>query len=319
MTPLPGSLGLPPRAAGVDIGTNTCSMALVGRENAGPAYEVLEDYSVVTSLGKDRRADGRLHSDSVERTLTVLRMFRRRLQLMDVPAVFVSATSAVRDAPDGAVFADRVETELGFRPEILDGEVEATTTFAAVEREFGGRDTLVQIDVGGGSTELAGGDAKGLARRISVDLGALRCTERQLRRQAPPDPADLARLEEAAREALRGFQRPESPFVAVGVGGTATTLLAVRDGIEPYDGRKIHGATCSVADLRRLERRAATLTVEQIAALPGMEPGRAPYALAGSVLLRASLEHLGATEMKVSDRGLRYGLMYREFPTMIVR
>lgn len=319
MTPLPGSLGLPPRAAGVDIGTNTCSMAVVGREGSGPAYQVLEDYSVVTSLGKDREPDGTLHPDSISRTLTVLRMFRRRLQLMDVPAVLVSATSAVRDAPDGADFAARVEDELGVSVAILDGDAEAATTFSAVDREFGGSGTLVQVDVGGGSTELASGDGGGLSRRISMDLGALRCTERELRRNAPPDPGDLLRLEEAARDALAGFPPPDPPFVAVGVGGTATTLLAVRDHIEPYDGRRIHGASCSVEDLRLLEARASTMTVEQIAALPGMEAGRAPYALAGSVLLRSALEHLGTREMRVSDRGLRYGVMYREFPAMIVR
>ncbi len=319
MIGLPGALGLPPRAAGIDIGTNTCSMAVVGRLGSGPAYEMLEDYSVVTSLGKNRSDDGSLNPEAVRRALTVLRMFRRRLQLMDVPRVLISATSAVRDAPDGESFAAQVEGELGAPVEILEGEEEAATAFAAVDREFGDAGELALVDVGGGSTELVIGRHGRIERRVSVDLGALRCTERELGRAAPPTAGGLRRLETAAATAFSGFAAPTGPFLAVGVGGTATTLLAVRDGIEPYDGRKVHGVPITVAELRALEARAATMSVAEIAALRGMEQGRAPYALAGALLLRCALQHLDAPRMVVCDRGLRYGLMYRAFPAMIVR
>jgi len=305
--------------AGIDIGTNTCSMAVVGRIGEGPHYEILEDYAVVTSLGRGRAADGRLHPDSIARTVTVLGMFRRRLQVMDVPRIHVAATSAVRDAPDGIAFADRVADELGAPVSILDGEEEAATVFAAVDRDFGDRGSLALVDVGGGSTELVCGRSGRIDQRISVNLGALRCTEAELGGKAPPAPADLQRLERGIRDALAPVPVPTAPFVAVGVGGTATTLLAVRDAIDPYDSRRVHGAELSVDQLRDLEARGARMTVEEIAALPGMERGRAPYALAGALILRAALEHLGAQTLVVSDRGLRFGLMLRPLPTMRIR
>ncbi|MDP7114905.1 MAG: Ppx/GppA family phosphatase [Myxococcota bacterium] len=317
--PLPGALGLPPRAAGIDIGTNTCSMAVVGRVGAGPVYEILEDYAVVTSLGRGRDEEGRLHPDSITRTMTVLRMFRRRLQMMDVPQVRIAATSAVRDAPDGGDFANAVADELDASVAILSGEEEAATVYSAVDREFGDRGVLAMVDVGGGSTELAHGSHGRMRQRVSVDLGALRCTEGELRGIAPPEAADLRRLEGMIRAALRPIPAPDGPLVVVGIGGTATIQLAVRDAIDPYDGRRIHGVPLAVDELRGLVARGSRMTVAEIAALPGMEAGRAPYALAGAMILQGALEHLGVDSMLVSDRGLRYGLLLRPYPDMRIR
>jgi exopolyphosphatase/guanosine-5'-triphosphate,3'-diphosphate pyrophosphatase len=175
------------------------------------------------------------------------------------------------------------------------------------------------VDVGGGSTELAYGSRGRMGRRVSVDLGALRCTETELRGIAPPGDGDLRRLEGVIHDTLRPIPAPEGPLVAVGVGGTATTLLAVRDAIDPYDGRRIHGVRLAADDLRGLVARGSRMTVAEIAALPGMEAGRAPYALAGAMILLAALEHLGVDSMLVSDRGLRYGLLQRPYPDMRIR
>lgn len=316
MTPLPSFLGVPPRLGGLDIGSNTCSMVLLGSDRAGEPHRVLEDYSVVTGLARDLARDGSLHPGSVKRTLTVLRLYRRRVDAMDVPRVIAGATAAVRAAPNRASFLHAIRTRTGFDVPVLGGEDEAAISFGAADREFGAEGTLLLVDIGGGSTELAHGrDGQLLARR-SVDLGAVRCTEQHLASRVPPRPEDREALGEAVRAALHGFEPPAAPFRLVAVAGTATTLVAVRDGIDPYDGERVHGQILTTDDLASLEQRMAGMTTADIAALPGMEHGRAPYMMAGTRILRTVFEHLGVDHAIVGDRGLRYGLLYSAYPRL---
>ena len=313
MNSLPAFLQLPPRLAGVDIGTNTCSMVIVGRDSASGRYQIMEDYSVVAGLGRQRMADGTLHPDSIDRVLAVLGLFRRRLVMLDVPRIVTGATAAARQAPNGRAFAHEASERLGVPVEIISGIDEADATFAAVSAEFAPEGKLTMIDVGGGSTEVVHGEPQDL-QRISIPLGAVICTEQQLSSRVPPRAADLAELAEQVTRSL------DSTDVAaqhvIGVAGTATTLLAVHRAIEPYDSAAVHGATITADELEQTESSMATKTVEQIAALPGMQAGRAPFIVAGSRILRTVLGMLGANEMTVSDRGLRFGLLYREFPQL---
>lgn len=313
MNSLPAFLQLPPRLAGVDIGTNTCSMVIVGRDSPGGRYQILEDYSVVAGLGRQRGADGTLHPDSIDRVLSVLGMFRRRLVMQDVPRIVTGATAAARQAPNGHAFAHEAGQRLGVPVEILSGTEEADATFAAVSAEFAPEGKLTMIDVGGGSTEVVCGEPQDLQRN-SLPMGAVVCTERQLASRVPPRQGDLERLTEEVERSLEpACARADC---VVGVAGTATTLLAVSRAIEPYDASKVHGATITADELAQTEARMIPMTVEEIAALPGMQAGRAPFIVAGSRILRAALEALGADGLTVSDRGLRFGLLYREFPQL---
>jgi exopolyphosphatase/guanosine-5'-triphosphate,3'-diphosphate pyrophosphatase len=285
-------------------------MVIVGRDRPGEPHRVLEDYSVVTGLGRDRGADGRLHPASIQRTLTVLGLYRRRLDLMDVSQVVAGATAAVRGTPEREAFLAEVRGRTGLEVRVLSGEQEAATSFAAAHREFGGRGALSLVDIGGGSTELAHGRNGQLLARRSVDLGAVRCTEDHLGSRVPPRAADREALGATVRQAFQDFDAPEDVGDLVAVAGTATTLVAVRDGITPYDGERVHGQTLTAQDLVALEGRMASLSLAEITALPGMEHGRGPYAVAGTRILRAVFAHLGVESATVGDRGLRYGLLY---------
>ncbi len=315
MSPLPPFLDIPPRLAGLDIGSNTCSLVIVGRERPGEPHEVLEDYSVVTGLGRDRDGDGRLHPDAIRRTLTVLRMYRRRVDLMQVPRVIAAGTAAVRGAPDRQEFLEAVRERAGFEVEVLSGDREAATSFCAADREHGDGGDLLLVDIGGGSTEVVHGRGGRIVARRSVDLGAVRCTERQLGGRVPPRAADREALGAAVRAAFQGLETPRgAPLVAVA--GTATTLIAVRDRIVPYDGDRVHGTVLTAAELAALEDRMAEMGLDELAALPGMEHGRAPYAVAGARILRAVFQHLGVEQATVGNRGLRYGLLYSAYPRL---
>ena len=314
MPPFPGQ-GTPRRLAAVDIGSNTLSMVLVGRDRG--AHDVLEEYSVVTGLGRDRGPHGELHPRAVERSLLTLRMFRQRIDEMDAGHVTAAATAAVREAPARAAFLRLVQRHAGFDVDVLSGEDEAATTFLAAAREFGRGHPVALVDVGGGSTEVARGRGGRLETSVSVKLGAVRCSEEQLGSTTPPLPDQLDALRRAVRDALR----PLAPFdgTIVAVGGTPTTLLAVAEAIVPYDARRVHGRTITDDDLDAWLQWLTSLPLPDLEALPGMQHGRAPYIVAGATILREVLSLLGPDHLVTSDRGLRFGLLYKAFPDLRVR
>ena len=314
MPPFPG-LGRPQRFGAVDIGSNTCSMVLVGSDR-GP-HRVLEDYSVVTGLGRDRGPHGELHPGAVERTLLTLRMFRRRFDEMDATKVTCAATAAVREAPARDALLRLIRRHAGLDVDVLSGEDEAAITFLSAAREFGGPRPLVLVDVGGASTEVARGFSDRLEASVSVRLGAVRCTEEQLASTSPPPPDRLDALRAAVREALPGLEPVDATVVAVG--GTPTTLLAVRDQIFPYDAARIHGRAITTSDLDQSLRWLASLDLPSLEGLIGMQSGRAPYLVAGLTILREITRALGSDRIITSDRGLRFGLLYRAFPDLRIR
>jgi exopolyphosphatase / guanosine-5'-triphosphate,3'-diphosphate pyrophosphatase len=308
----------PARIASIDIGSNTCSMALAAREQGvdGRRYRVLEDYSVVSGLGQRRTGDGVLHPSSMRRTLVALRMLARRVQLMEVDRVHVAATAAVREAPNAAEFLGHVQRAVGLSVRVLSGEEEAEATYGVAAREFAADGGLVAlIDVGGGSTEIVLGANERTTARRSWSLGSVRCSERDLGGQVPPVPGDRARLFD---DALAQFEALETSVVdrVVAVGGTPTTLLALRDAISPYDTDRVHGRVMTAQGMVESEDQLSRLAETDLAALPGMQDGRAPFVVAGTVLLRAALASLGTDELIVSDHGLRYGLLYAAYPRL---
>ena len=91
-------------------------------------------------------------------------------------------------------------------------------------------------------------------------------------------------------------------------GGTATSLVAVRDELEPYDARRVHLARLSKGDVTGLEARLASLTTDGRAKLPGLQEKRAPVILGGAVALSELMEQTGFSEMTVSESDLLFGL-----------
>jgi exopolyphosphatase/guanosine-5'-triphosphate,3'-diphosphate pyrophosphatase len=141
-------------------------------------------------------------------------------------------------------------------------------------------------------------------------VGAVRLTERHVRGD-PPLADEVARLRAAAREAVRPFGAMDlRGGRLVAVAGTATTLAAVAQRLPVYDAEKVHGSPLALAEIERLAGTLAALTVRERAALPGMEPKRADVILAGAIVLAEAARAAGFERLTVSDRGVRWGLLY---------
>jgi exopolyphosphatase/guanosine-5'-triphosphate,3'-diphosphate pyrophosphatase len=302
------------RYAAVDVGTNTVLLLVAERREDG--FHPLVERADITRLGRGVDRTRRLDPNAVRETVEVLARYAAEARALGVRAIACVATSAARDALNGADFFRAARASAGLVPEVVSGEEEARLVWVSAWRDFGGPGPpLAVMDVGGGSTEFTWGDGPEPRGRVSFQIGAVRLTERVVETD-PVGESGLARLRRAAREALAplsGLGASPRPARLVAVAGTVTTLAAVRQALPRYDPEKVHGSSLSLADLEDLFERLGALTVAGRARLPGMEPRRADVILAGCAILAEALPLLGFDRLTVSDRGVRWGLLHDRF------
>jgi exopolyphosphatase/guanosine-5'-triphosphate,3'-diphosphate pyrophosphatase len=281
--------------AAIDIGTNSMRLLILD-ENGG---EVFRD-SEITALGVGVDSTGAFDEARVQATLDVMARFGAAMDLHSVETRAAVATSATRDATNGAAFADAVADRIAVQPEIITGDREARLAFLGATGG-GARGPCVVVDIGGGSTEFIQGDAAP-AWSVSVDIGAVRLTDRFL----PDRPADPAQMTDATAhvEDLFNGIPPAGDRPVIGVAGTFTTLAAMSLGLESYEPATVDGTVVSLSSLVEIRDRLEGMTVTETAAIPALQPKRAPVILAGAVIAVGALKCLGASSVTVSESDL---------------
>lgn len=293
------------RCAVVDIGTNTARL-LIADVGAGRVADI-ERRAEVVALGEGVDRSGLLSEAAVARTVALLGEYQEAIARHGAESVRVVATSATRDAGNAEAFLSRAEAVLGMRPEIIDGVEEAALAFRGALAAFPPSGVTLVIDPGGGSTEFVVGDATPTTA-TSVDIGSVRLTERLL----PERPADPDRVAAAGAEVARMFAAvplPGPPTRAIGVAGTFTSLAAIHLGLAAYDRTRVHGTTLTLGDLEGLIERLAPMSVAETAALPSLEPGRAPVLLGGAVVACEAVRRSGLGRVTVSESDLLDGVV----------
>jgi exopolyphosphatase/guanosine-5'-triphosphate,3'-diphosphate pyrophosphatase len=295
------------RYATIDVGTNTVLLLVAERDTgAATGWRAVFERIEITRLGKGVDRTRRLDAAAMERTLAALARYAAEARAAGARGLAVSATSAARDAENGAEFLERARRECGVEVEIIAGDEEARLSWDAVARDFAdGGAPLAVFDIGGGSTEFIYGDARGFSFRRSLDIGSVRLTERH--------GEDLAALRAAADGELAQLPDPPPGARAVGVAGTVTTLAAVRLALADYDGARVHGLQMTREEITATLERLAALPLDPRRRVPGLMPERADVIVAGGVICERAALRLGVTRITVSDRGVRWGLLYKRF------
>jgi exopolyphosphatase/guanosine-5'-triphosphate,3'-diphosphate pyrophosphatase len=281
------------RVAVIDLGTNTTRLLVADVEN-GRVDEVMRE-TTITRLGEGVDARGRLLPLPIARVRNCLAEYRRELETLGAERTLAVATSAIRDAENGEAFLGEVEWSYGFTTRLLSGEEEAELTRHGVGETD---DDSIVVDIGGGSTELIGAD-----RRVSLDIGSVRLTERHLGSD-PPTPDELDACAAAVRAVLPHIPRPKR---AIGVAGTITSLAALDLRLDEYDPERVHGHRLSLRGVEEQLARLAAMPLAERREVPALEPERAPVIIAGAVILREVLAHFGLDEIKASERDLLHG------------
>jgi exopolyphosphatase/guanosine-5'-triphosphate,3'-diphosphate pyrophosphatase len=299
-----------PRVAVVDIGTNSTRLLLVDVDDGGVSGE-LQRHSNVTRLGAGVDADGKLREDAMQRVFDTLGEYRRLIERHGADRAVAVLTSAVRDASNGEQFADAVRDRYGLEPHVLAGDDEARLTFLGATSEHDPDDTTptLVIDIGGGSTELVIGTGRTADFHVSNQAGVVRQTERFIKTDPPAD-GELAALREDVRTILAQGVPPEHRARvehAIAVAGTATSLGAIAQRLDPYDPDKVQGYRLTREETARLLGELASVPLEQRRTTPGLHPDRAPTIVAGAVILLCVIELFGLEAVEVSEHDILRG------------
>ena len=311
------------RVACIDIGTVTARLAVADVE--GGRVVRLAKRSQICNLGQDVDKTHRLRQDAMERVFGCVAAYLEEARRAGATSACCTLTSAARDAQNARELGAALAS-LGLEPMVIPGAIEGSLTFLGVAQDFVGHRILV-ADNGGGSTELAMGclGTDGILELDfvrSVDVGCRRLTERFLAGDGPAaaDALLAARelagqkfapviaeggLRAASGEKPAGSAAPERLVVC---GGTVTTMVAVKKALDPYDPSQVHLATLSAADVQGIQDQLAALSVEKRAALPGIQPKRAPVILGGVCAVAELMAQTGFDQLMVSESDLLFGL-----------
>jgi exopolyphosphatase/guanosine-5'-triphosphate,3'-diphosphate pyrophosphatase len=300
--------------ATIDVGTNT-TLLLVARASATGELTVLDERAEITRLGRGigHVGGGALGADAIARTLEVLRGYAA-IARGHGARIAAIGTEGLRRAPNAEAFLGPAAEILGVPLEVIDGAREAALTFRAAAASFpeeARAGALVVVDIGGGSTEIIVSERGAVKWSTSLPVGSVRLTEKHVRH----DPPEAAEIDAIAREvdgALASVPWPGAGATLIGIAGTVTSLAAMALGLATYDPARVHGfdlrAEALDAEIARLRasRQAERETIV------GLDPRRADVILAGALILQRIAAAAQVPAIRVSDRGIRWGLLHEQ-------
>ena len=321
--------------AAIDIGTVTARLALAQVED-GRVIRMAK-YTEIVNLGEGVDTTKRLLPEAIHRCVGCVSSYVDHARKEGAEAVVCTLTSAARDAENAPDLGMGLAS-LGLEPMIIPGEIEGALTFLGVSHDFENHRILV-ADSGGGSTELVVGTLVGQAAAQgasqsatqaagqqfegqqldinfveSVDLGCRRLTERFNLSADHPSAEDIDGAHQMAAQMMseaigRAQQQCAAPELLVGVGGTATSLIAIRDRLDPYDPSKVHLNHISIDEVLQIEGLLASKTLKEREDITGLQAKRAPVMLAGTILLAELMKNSGFKHLVVSESDLLFGLV----------
>jgi exopolyphosphatase/guanosine-5'-triphosphate,3'-diphosphate pyrophosphatase len=229
------------------------------------------------------------------------------------------ATSAIREATNGAAVLARVQQETGVGLEELSGPEEAAATFLAVRRWYGwGSGTLLSLDIGGGSFEMAIGADEQPDLALSVPLGAGRLT-RDLLPGDPPSSRKIttarAHIRTVLDDQLSELKQHGSPTIVAGSSKSFRSLARVTGAAERAAGIYVP-RELTLRKLKKLTRRLTTMSIADRAALPGVSSIRAPQLLAAAMVAEEAMTSLGIDVVQICPWALREGILLHRFDTL---
>ena len=229
-----------------------------------------------------------------------------------VRAIVAVGTAGLRTASNRDEVVVAIDEATGVTVNPISGEEESRLAYLAVRAELGLTDgALVVFDTGGGSTQFTFGHDSEVDDRFSIDVGAVRYTERFGLAAAVSADALQAALAAIASDLHRLDGRP-APDALVGMGGAVTNITAVKLGLDPYDPDAVQGAILERADIDRQIELYRSRDADGRRSIVGLQPKRADVILAGACIVRTVMDKLGQDTVTVSDRGLRHGLLIVE-------
>ena len=305
--------GRPLRYAVIDAGTNSIKFHIAER-GADGAWHAVVDRAELTRLGEGLEEHGAISEAALERTVDAIGGMVEEARREGAVAIAAVGTAGFRIARNSAAVVDAIRGRTGVSIDIISGEDESRLAYLAATTalQLGGAGALDVFDTGGGSTQFTFGHGTTVDERFSVDVGAVRYTERFGLDTAVSEIVLGEALAAIAADLSRLDGRP-TPDAVVAMGGAVTNITAVKHGLATYDPDVVQGTVLDRAEIDRQIELYRSRDTEARRMIVGLQPKRADVILAGACIVRTVMDKLGRSAVTVSDRGLRHGVLVERF------
>lgn len=292
---------------------------LVAETTGGAAFRRLVSGKEQVRLGRETLRAGHLSDSAIKRAAETIDNFCIQARAAGAELIIAIATASVREADNAAVFVEEVKQRTDTEVEVLSGVEEARLIGLAAWQGSGMTNgALVNIDIGGGSTEITLVEDGEPTQLFSVKVGAVRLTENFLASD-PPRRSELRRLREEIGGAFEGPAREMRASRWTAASGTSGTTIAIGEALTERktqtdeDAAKrtteFSSALISLSDLERFNKRVSQKTLDERRQVAGISSQRAEIIVAGGAILEGAMRALGIAELKSSDWALREGVV----------
>ena len=284
----------------IDIGTNSCRLMIADSKNntVNPLIKKVE----FTRLGEGVNKTKMLAPEAVNRTLKVLKEYKKISDSYNSEKILAFATSAVRDSSNREEFLELVKRECGIIINCISGIEEGKAAFVGGTSFLDSHySKVLLVDIGGGSTEFSYGVPKKIPEHVkSFDLGAVRFKEML------EEGTTYQELENHINNELSKIDFITSDFELLGVAASITGQIALYYE-EPYDPAKSHNKKLTLNMIRDNFHKLSKMSVEEIMKLPSINAKRADVITSGTFLLLKILEYFNKEYILTSEIDLLEG------------
>ncbi|QQR79506.1 MAG: Ppx/GppA family phosphatase [Deltaproteobacteria bacterium] len=309
------------KIASIDLGTNTALLLIADvsgihgtqGKHGGLPLHVLHDEARITRLGEKLHETKKFIPEARERVLSALLDYRKKCDELGVEKILAVGTAAFRKAQNAQGFVDDIKNKTDIEVRIISGDEEARLSYLSAEHDFGAQHPdLYVLDIGGGSTEIISKEGG-----VSFDVGAVILTE-SLVKHDPVTEEEFLEMKNKIEKIVgaqfiapgRDQSRPYENPTLIGLAGSVTTLSAIKQSLKEWDGSKVQGSLLTIQDIDGFVELFRKTKNEERRTIVGMVKGREDTILAGTLILQCIMKKLAVSEVIVSDRGLRCGLLY---------
>ena len=298
------------RYAAIDAGTNSTKMT-IAEIGADGEIVTLASEAATTQVGMAMR-DGVIPTPAIGQMVDALSRFVTRAHEYEVAGIRAVATEFAREASNVGDLQVAVRHACGLELEVISGDEEARLAYVAISRDFAERDMpLFVFNIGGGSTEVIFGRQQP-QQRVSVPIGASSITRRFPNASSQLSAAEMQQISDYITTTIHtqvSFLQQGRGATLVGSGGTMTNLGAVDNAHQWGDASKMHLYRLPISHLRAAIQRLAALDEQERKQVPGLSPDRADIIVSGGLIGLAIADALAASELVVSLRNLRDGVL----------
>lgn len=294
------------RFAAIDIGSNSLKIVVV-EAAATDSFKVLASDREIVRLGQETLINKHISNGATQRAVDCLKRFRSLAEQHGAEQIVATATAFLREADNATEFVGVIERETNLRVEVIAGIEEARLIGLAAYHGCAEKEvTSLNIDIGGGSTEISiFRDDEPIILR-SIKMGAVGLTDRFIHSDPP-----TSNESDAMRSAIRGFLQPHvNDLLAhkwnsvTATSGTATTIgVALSHILPPVT------TTVTFAQLKELVAKLTALTIAERHTIVGIPLQRADIIVAGGLVLEEVMSALGIESLRTCDWSLREGVI----------